>query len=155
MSIRSRLYYFQRILRAYLTAGNSQLSFWHDQPSVNPNFTVGELGEYYMPFLEKADYGGIYDETGIPMLDYHGKIGRQHNPIAIAQWGLGNYNQFARTKDAERRTRFCGRVTGFAIIWRKIHMEFQCGTITLIGNTGHRFVLLGVLLWRRDREFHS
>jgi hypothetical protein len=106
MSILSRLHYFRRILRAYLGAGNSQLSFWHDQPSVNPNFTVGELGEYYMPFLEKADYAGIYDEAGIPMLDYHGKIGRQYNPIAIAQWGLGNYNQFARTKDTERRIKF-------------------------------------------------
>jgi len=61
------------------------------------------LGEYYMPFLEKADYAGVFDDKGIPMLDYHGKIGRQYNPIAIAQWGLGNYNQFCRTKNTEHQ----------------------------------------------------
>ncbi|HSS99557.1 MAG TPA: hypothetical protein VLK33_21125, partial [Terriglobales bacterium] len=103
MSFINRLYYFRRIFRAYLGAGNSQLSFWHDEPSLNPNFVVGELGEYYMPFLKKADYAGVFDEKGIPMLDYHGKIGRQYNPIAIAQWGLGNYNQFQRTKNPERQ----------------------------------------------------
>ena len=81
---------------------------------------VGELGEYYMPFLEKADYGGTFDEKGIPMLDYHGKIGRQYNPIAIAQWGLGNYNHFARTADKERRTSFCGPAIGFVIIWNRM-----------------------------------
>ncbi len=33
-----------------------------------------------------------YDASGIPQLDYHGHIGLQYNPIAIAQFGLGNYN---------------------------------------------------------------
>src|SRR5689334_13497741 len=69
---------FSTIFRAYFGAGNSERSFWHDQPSVNPNFTVGELGEYYMPFLEKADYAGALDEKGLPMLDYLGKIGREY-----------------------------------------------------------------------------
>ena len=122
MSFINRLYYFRRIFRAYFGAGNSQLSFWHDQPSVNPNFTVGELGEYYMPFLEKADYGGIFDKIGIPMLDYHGKIGRQYNPIAIAQWGLGNYNQFRRTRSPERESKFL-----LASNWLCDHLERNAG----------------------------
>ena len=41
-----------------------------------------------------------YDGAGVPMLDYHGAIGLQYNPIAIAQWGLGNYNRFCETGDA-------------------------------------------------------
>mgnify|MGYP002827712222 FL=1 len=45
-----------------------------------------------MLFHSKANYNGHYDADGIPMLDYHGSIGIQYNPIAIAQWGLGNYN---------------------------------------------------------------
>ena len=118
MSILSRLHYFRRVLRAYFGPGHSQLSFWHDQPAVNLNFTVGELGEYYMPFLEKAGYAVASDGAGIPMLDYHGKIGRQYNPIAIAQWGLGNYNRFCRSKNSECRNKFL-----LASDWLCNHLE--------------------------------
>ena len=118
MSFINRLHYFRRIFRAYFGTGNSQLSFWHDQPSVNQNCSVGELGEYYMPFLEKADYAGSFDDKGIPVLDYHGKIGRQYNPIAIAQWGLGNYNQFRRSKSTDRQKKFL-----LASDWLCEHLE--------------------------------
>ena len=40
------------------------------------------------------------------MLNYHGAIGLQYNPIAIAQYGLGNYNLYRRNGDQERRCRF-------------------------------------------------
>ena len=59
-----------------------------------------------MLFAEKADYAGHHDSTGIPMLNYRGKIGLQHNPIAIAQWGLGNYNLFCRSHDDARKNKF-------------------------------------------------
>ena len=106
MSLANRVQYYRRILSAYLVPGKSQLTFWHETPQANRNAPVNELGEYYMGFEAKADYGGYYDGDGIPMLDYHGQIGRQYNPIAIAQWGLGNYNLFRRTRNAERRAKF-------------------------------------------------
>ena len=118
MSISGRWQYFRRILSAYLGSGNSQLTFWHDEPAVNPNLKVEKLGEYYMPFLEKADYAGLFDNAGIPMLDYHGKIGKQYNPIAIAQWGLGNYNLFLRTRNEERRAKVL-----LAANWLCAHLE--------------------------------
>jgi len=83
-----RLSYYRRIFSAYLLGGKSHLTFWHETPAENPNALIGELGEYYMLFAEKADYQGHYDATGVPQLDYHGKIGLQYNPIAIAQYGL-------------------------------------------------------------------
>jgi hypothetical protein len=61
-----------------------------------------------MTFSAKADYLGEYDGKGIPLLNYHGKIGLQYNPIAIAQYGLGNYNLFQVTKDSSRLQRFLG-----------------------------------------------
>src|ERR1700730_13293841 len=100
------LSYYRRILSAYLLGGKSHLTFWHETPAENPNATVGELGEYYMLFAEKADYRGHYDPNGILQLDYHGKIGLHYNPIAIAQYGLGNYNLYRRTADPERRRKF-------------------------------------------------
>src|SRR5215475_8487189 len=106
LSIRRRLNYYRRIFAAYLLPQQSQLTFWHEVPEVNEAFKPEELGEYYMPFTAKADYPGQYDPDGIPLLNYHGVIGLQYNPIAIAQYGLGNYNLFRRTGSAVRRRKF-------------------------------------------------
>ncbi len=100
-----RLNYYKRIFGAYLTPQTSQLTFWHDTPAVHA-FTPGELGPYYMPFLGKSDYAGHFDAQGIPQLDYLGAMGIQYNPIAIAQYGLGNFNHYFRSEEPERRLRF-------------------------------------------------
>lgn len=102
MSLTARWHYYRRILPAYLGSGRSQLTFWHEVPEINPRATTAHLGEYYMLFREKADYAGHYDATGIPMLDYRGALGLQYNPIAIAQWGLANYNRFCQSADDAR-----------------------------------------------------
>ncbi len=94
MSIAQHLHYYNRIASAYLTSHNSHLTFWHDTPQENPRAPMEKLGEYYMGFPQKAAYVGHLDPAGIPMLDYRGRIGLQYNPIAISQWGLGNYNLF-------------------------------------------------------------
>ncbi len=104
--VRRRFNYFQRISEAYLTNRNSQLTFWHDDPQPNDNAGVNSLGEYYMPFLGKADYSAHLDANGIPLLDYRGKTGLQYNPIAIAQYGLGNYNAWARAGEGDRLEKF-------------------------------------------------
>lgn len=100
------LRYYRRIISAYLLGGNSHLTFWHETPAENPSALADKLGEYYMLFTEKANYQGAYDSAGIPLLDYHGHIGLQYNPIAIAQFGLGNYNLWLRTADATPHAKF-------------------------------------------------
>jgi hypothetical protein len=112
------LSYYRRIFSAYLLGGKSHLTFWHETPAENPNVTPNKLGEYYMLFAEKADYAGASDASGIPMLDYHGQIGLQYNPIAIAQYGLGNYNLFRRNIDPSRRQKFF-----LAADWLCSHLE--------------------------------
>jgi heparosan-N-sulfate-glucuronate 5-epimerase len=114
----SRLQYYRRIFSAYLLPRKSHLTFWHETPRANPGASVHQLGEYYMLFAEKADYPGHHDAAGIPMLNYHGKIGLQYNPIAIAQWGLGNYNLFCQSQNAERRKKFLA-----ASDWLRAHLE--------------------------------
>src|ERR1700730_10384506 len=113
-----RLNYYRRIVSAYLLGGKSHLTFWHETPEENLNANPGELGEYYMLFAEKADYDGAFDSAGIPQLDYRGKIGRQYNPIAIAQYGLGNYNFFRRTGDGAGRKKFL-----LVAEWLRTHLE--------------------------------
>ena len=71
-----------------------------------------------MLFCEKADYAGPHDAAGIPQLNYRGKIGLQHNPIAIAQWGLGNYNLFCHGESEDRKKKFIA-----ASDWLCAHLE--------------------------------
>jgi heparosan-N-sulfate-glucuronate 5-epimerase len=124
MSVASRFNYYRRILPAYFGSGASQLSFWHETPEINQqafpgaasdkrslhanpeiNIAPTRIGPYYMLFREKADYTGPCDNDGIPLLDYRGSIGRQYNPIAIAQWGLANSNLYFARCDESRRER--------------------------------------------------
>jgi hypothetical protein len=86
------LSYYRRVFAAYLGGAKSQLSFWHEQPAVNEQAFGADPLPYYMTFAEKARYSGPFDENGVPLLDYHGRIGNQHNPIAIAQFGLASLN---------------------------------------------------------------
>ena len=106
MALTNRLQYYRRIFSAYLGPGKSQLTFWHETPTTNPRLVSNRLGEYYMLFAEKADYTGIHDDAGIPLLDYRGKIGPQYNPIAIAQWGLANFNRYVSARDATAEKKF-------------------------------------------------
>ncbi len=109
MTLAARLNYYRRISSAYLLPGKSQLTFWHDQPQENSSAPVDQLGEYYMPFVEKAGYAGAHDALGIPLLDYRGNIGLQYNPIAIAQWGLGNFNLLLRAQGSRAPEEVGGR----------------------------------------------
>lgn len=104
--IQTRAAYLRRVFSAYWGRGNSQLTFWHETPEVNDRADTSGLGEYYMSFRSKADYPGHHDQDGVPMLDYRGHVGLQYNPIAIAQWGLANFNLMSQTGDPNRRDRF-------------------------------------------------
>jgi heparosan-N-sulfate-glucuronate 5-epimerase len=101
-----RLRYLQRIFSAYLLPGKSQLTFWHETPEANPNAAFDQIGEYYMKFVSKANFSGDFDNAGVPMLDYHGQIGLQYNPIAISQYGLGNYNLYVQSGSGEHKRKF-------------------------------------------------
>ncbi len=103
MTIAGRLRYYHRIFSAYLTSGESHLSFWHEMPRENPRASADTLAEYYMCFPQKAGYVAHLDTDGIPLLNYRGRIGLQYNPIAISQWGLGNYNLFRGVTASEDR----------------------------------------------------
>ena len=103
--VRSRWAYYRRVFAAYVLGGSSQLTFWHDIPQLNAAASSDRLRQYYMLFSQKAAYPGPFDAEGIPLLDYRGSIGKRYNPIAIAQYGLGNYNVYCQTgsDDAYRK----------------------------------------------------
>ena len=114
----NRLQYYRRIFRAYLFTRESPLGFWHDSAELNNPAAAIALCEYYMRFAEKAAYQGPHDNDSIPMLNYLGRIGLQYNPIAIAQWGLGNLNLFRQCGTAEAQRKFL-----LASDWLCNHLE--------------------------------
>lgn len=97
----NRLLYWRRIFSAYVIGKTSQLTFWHEEPKINNMYSKKNIGPYYMQFSNKANYTGFLDAKGIPLLNYQGNIGKQYNPIAIAQWGLGNYNLWKKYKEGK------------------------------------------------------
>jgi heparosan-N-sulfate-glucuronate 5-epimerase len=102
----ARARYLRRVAAAYLGGEPSQLTFWHEPPVTNARAFEEPLGEYYQCFFTKADYAAHTDAAGVPLLDYRGHVGLQYNPIAIAQWGLGNWNLWLRTGASIRRARW-------------------------------------------------
>ena len=102
----SRFIYWKRIFSTYILRGKNNLSFWHGEPEINDLANYNELDQYYMSFHYKAAYKGDYDEKGIPQLNYEGDIGIQYNPIAIAQWALGNYNLWKKNNSEDNYRKF-------------------------------------------------
>ena len=88
MSLISRYQYYRRVFRAYLVPGKSQLTFWHEPPRGEWNANGGGTGRVLHAVFREGGLPLALRCMGIPMLDYHGEIGLQYNPIAIAQWGL-------------------------------------------------------------------
>jgi hypothetical protein len=101
-----RLAYLARVLRVYAHRRSGPLSFWYEQPEVNERAFGGD--EYFMTFAGKASYKGPFDSAGIPLLEYQGEIGRQHNPIAIAQYGLARFNRWSNARAPEDRAAWTG-----------------------------------------------
>jgi hypothetical protein len=106
---RNRLAYLTRIAQVYASKLSGPLSFWHEQPTLNEAAFAGGPS-YFMKFQDKAQYKGPFDTKGVPLLDYRGNIGRQHNPIAIAQYGLARFNRWVQN----------GKATAEEDAWRAV-----------------------------------
>ncbi len=102
----NKILYWKRIFSTYVLKGKNNLTFWHGEPEINRFSKYSELDEYYMKFHYKANYKGDHDNNSIPMLNYEGDIGIQYNPIAIAQWALGNYNLWKRSNSQSSYEKF-------------------------------------------------
>lgn len=93
--------YFKRIFKVYFTRDKGYLAFWHEVPAVAAGIIPHSLAKapYYMTFEDKARYEGPKDKDGVILFDYYFDIGRQYNPLAVAQYGLGHWNLYLKTKD--------------------------------------------------------
>lgn len=100
---RARIAHVRRALQVYTRRGAGPLSFWYEEPEIN-YACRHDPRQYFMRFRGKADYRGPFDACGVPLLDYRGNIGRQYNPIAVAQYGLARFNRWCEAGSAADRT---------------------------------------------------
>lgn len=97
--MKDRINYWRRIFKVYFSKTPSYLIFWHEKSAVSEDITPSKLGVYYMTFYDKANYAGPKDENDVILFDYFFDIGRQYNPLAVAQYGLGHYNLYLKIGD--------------------------------------------------------
>ena len=91
-------------IRRYSQKNSSSLAFWWlpvYEGSGHYEWTKECAGDYYVDFSAKANYKYLFDEKGVVLLDYKGKVGVQYNPCAIAQYGLGLYSCYLKDKNIE------------------------------------------------------
>ena len=108
--------YLKRILNAYiLNRKDSNLSFWHTPVSVNQldSYDINNIRRYPMNFVAKTVFKNHCDNDGVIMLNYHGSLGLQYNPNAIAQQALGYYDQYLDKPDQETLNAFLTQANYF------------------------------------------
>ena len=109
-----RINYYGRIFNAYLVnKRRSNLSFWHTEIKVSAKEDIGTLNNYYLDYIPKTRYAGPFDENGVPVLNYLGKIGTQYNPDAIAQYALGYFEEYIRKPDDKLKDEFLRQAAWF------------------------------------------
>ncbi len=131
----SRLDHLRRVAVAYALGRHSHINFWHERPAPESRALAEPRLFYPMTFADKAGYGGPFDPAGVPRLDYHGSIGLQYNPIAIAQFALAWMNrQLDGDAGAEERWRpsiewLCQNLSpndaGMAVWWHRFDWPYR------------------------------
>lgn len=101
--------YLSRIINAYvISRQDSNLTFWHTPLSINEldDYDINNVRRYPMNFVAKTAFKNHRDSDGVIMLNYHGAIGLQYNPNAIAQQALGYYDEYLGNPTEKLRDAF-------------------------------------------------
>lgn len=71
--------------------------YWHPEMIASQSVIKDKIGEYYIDTRAKSNYPGNCDENGIPLVNVNGKD--SYIPVTIAQYALGNFDNFIDTND--------------------------------------------------------
>lgn len=94
--------YYKRIFAAYVTnKKSSNLNFWHTPLRVNElqKEDLETVRAYPQNYESKIGLIETVDKHDVIMLNYHGDLGLQYNPNAIAQLALGYYDRILSGED--------------------------------------------------------
>ena len=100
------------LIRTYRGVLFGKPDYWH--PALKANVRLGKKlpGNYYLDMSPKADYPGMLDESGVPVLVLNNK--NYYFPVTVAQYGLGNYDRYQTTKENRCLNKFFEVANWFA-----------------------------------------
>ncbi|MDD4345923.1 MAG: D-glucuronyl C5-epimerase family protein [Desulfitobacteriaceae bacterium] len=92
-----------QMIKAYYGLVFDKTDYWHPEMQVNRNLALPEdsPGKYPVDISAKACYPGTFDEQDIPLVLLDGEL--RYVPVTIAQYALGNYDQYLTTGQAESK----------------------------------------------------
>lgn len=93
-----------QMLKAYSGMVFGKTDYWHPDMNVNRELTSASVRKYPVDMSTKAEYAGEFDAEEIPLVDIDGHL--SYLPVTIAQYALGNYDQWIETQKPLYRERF-------------------------------------------------
>ncbi|AHF08686.1 D-glucuronyl C5-epimerase [Desulfitobacterium metallireducens] len=93
-----------QMIKAYGGMVFGKTDYWHPDMNVNIELTAEQVRKYPVDMSAKAEYAGEFDAEEIPLVDVDGHL--SYLPVTIAQYALGNYDQWIDTQQPHFRERF-------------------------------------------------
>jgi len=95
-----------QMVKAYAGMILGKTDYWH--PDMNTNAALNKVcvAKYPVDMSAKAEYAGAFDEDQIPLVEIDGHL--SYLAVTIAQYALGNYDEYLRTQDSRYLKRFFG-----------------------------------------------
>ena len=92
-----------QMVKAYSGMIFGKTDYWHPDMNVNLKQSSFEdkLGRYPLDISSKACFPGSFDARAIPLVSLDGEL--SYIPVTIAQYALGNYDQYLITGRSEYR----------------------------------------------------
>lgn len=90
-----------QMIKAYYGLVFDKTDYWHPEMKANRSVSSSEdsPGKYPVDISAKACYPGSFDEQNIPLVLLDGEL--RYIPVTIAQYALGNYDQYLENGQAE------------------------------------------------------
>lgn len=93
-----------QMIKAYSGMVFGKTDYWHPDMNVNVELKPDVLAKYPVDMSAKAEYQGEFDAEGIPLVEIDGHL--SYLPVTIAQYALGNYDEYLTGKQPLNRERF-------------------------------------------------
>lgn len=106
---------YKRLLQCYPPLSRhspSAVDFWYTNCCVYP-YHEREAGPYFLDYTGLCERKWRFDELGVLLLDYKGRIGLRHHPAAIGTYALGAHQRYIQTGSEKWRKTFLRQADWF------------------------------------------
>lgn len=93
-----------QMIKAYGGMVFGKTDYWHPDMNVNKDLNAEQVRKYPVDMSAKAEYAGEFDQEEIPLVEVDGHL--SYLSVTIAQYALGNYDQFVDSQQPHYRERF-------------------------------------------------